>query len=177
MTFIRTKIVCTIGPAVASYEKMVALMEAGMSVARLNFTHGTLEEHTRNVNNLKRARNDLKKPLAIMIDVKGPEIRVDKVPGDLLLMRPGQRFKLVENSLSPDEIPMHPIEALEAVSPGMKILFDDGNIISEVIETHEKSVTIEIQNEGVLKSGKSINMPGAHLDLPSMTKKDLIDLK
>ena len=79
--------------------------------------------------------------------------------------------------VNPDEIPMHPIEALEAVSPGMKILFDDGNIISEVIETHEKSVTIEIQNEGVLKSGKSINMTGAHLDLPSMTKKDLIDLK
>lgn len=179
MTFTRTKIVCTIGPAVASFEKIVSLMEAGMDVARLNFSHGTLEEHLATVGNLKKARKHLNRPLAIMIDVKGPEIRVGKVLGDALQMAPNQRFTLVPISEppAPGKIPMRPIEALEAVRPGMKILFDDGYIISKVLEVHERSALIEIQNEGILKSGKGINMPGAHLDLPAITPKDLADLK
>lgn len=180
MAFTRTKIVCTIGPAVATYEKMLALMEAGMNVARLNFSHGTFEEHKRNIDNLKRARAHLKQPLAIMIDVKGPEIRVGKVVGDALLLKAKQRFKLVpisSNPAAPDEIPMRPTEAFQAVSPGMKILFDDGNIISTVIEAHSNWALIEIQNPGILKSGKGINMPGAHLNLPAVTPKDIDDLK
>lgn len=180
MAFTRTKIVCTIGPAVASFDRMVELMESGMSVARLNFSHGTLEEHTRSVANLKRARETLGLPLAIMIDVKGPEIRVGKVFGDALSVEPKQRFKLVpitDKAPAPDEIPMRPIEALEAIQPGMKILFDDGYIISEVVEVRPQSAVIEIQNVGTLKSGKGINMPSAHLALPAMTPKDLVDLK
>jgi len=180
MAFIRTKIVCTIGPAVASYEKMLAMMEAGMNVARLNFSHGTLEEHKRSIANLKRVREHLKRPLAIMIDIKGPEIRVGKVAGDFLAVKPQQRFKLIpigDAPAAPDEIPMRPIEALQALSPGMKILFDDGNIISIVVEAHGNSAMIEIQNAGILKSGKGINMPGAHLDLPAVTSKDINDLK
>jgi pyruvate kinase len=180
MTFIRTKIVCTIGPAVATYEKMLALMEAGMNVARLNFSHGTFEEHRRNIANLKRAREHLKRPMAIMIDIKGPEIRVGKVHGDALVVKPQQRFKLVPFSASspaPDEIPMRPTEAFQSLSPGMKILFDDGNIISTVVEAHGESAVIEIQNAGILKSGKGINMPGAHLNLPAVTQKDIADLK
>src|SRR5579871_5905610 len=95
MAFTRTKIVCTIGPAVATYEKMLALMEAGMNVARLNFSHGTFEEHKRNIDNLKRARDHLQRPLGIMIDIKGPEIRVGKVHGDALELKPKQRLRLV----------------------------------------------------------------------------------
>lgn len=180
MAFTRTKIVCTIGPAVATYEKMVALMEAGMNVARLNFSHGTSEEHKRNVANLKRAREHLKIPMAIMIDIKGPEIRVGKVFGDALAVKPKQVFKLIpigDKPAGPDEIPMRPIEAFQALSPGMKILFDDGNIIATVVETHENSALIEIQNTGTLKSGKGVNMPGAHLNLPAVTPKDIEDLK
>jgi pyruvate kinase len=180
MVFTRTKIVCTIGPAVATYEKMVALMEAGMNVARLNFSHGTLEEHARNVNNLKKAREHLKRPLAIMIDIKGPEIRVGKVVGDSLSVKPKQRFRLVpirDGAPAPDEIQMRPVEAFQALNLGMKILFDDGNIISTVVEIHKDAAVIEIQNAGVLKSGKGINMPGAHLTLPAVTKKDIDDLK
>jgi len=180
MGFTRTKIVCTIGPAVASYEKMAALLEAGMNVARLNFSHGTLEEHVRSVANLKRARQELKKPLAIMIDIKGPEIRVGKVAGDALHVQPKQLFKLVPIGpapAAPDEIPMRPPEAFEALTPGMKILFDDGNILSTVVEAHGGWAVIEIQNGGVLKSGKGINMPGAHLTLPAVTAKDINDLK
>ena len=167
------------GPAVAGFEKIVALMQAGMNVARLNFSHGTLDEHLITVSNLKKAREHLGKPLAIMIDVKGPEIRVGKLPGDALSLQMGQRLKLVpiDSPPAPGVIPMRPIEALQAISPGMTILFDDGYIISKVIEVHERSALIEIQNPGVLKSGKGINMPNAHLNLPAVTPKDLVDLK
>lgn len=177
MSYIRTKIVCTIGPAVNTLEKISALLDAGMNVARLNFSHGTYEEHAINIGYLKAARAHLKKPLAIMVDIKGPEIRVGKFPQESIAIAPKQRFKLVAKATRPDEIPMRPIEALEAATVGMKILFDDGYIISEVVEVGDQWVIIEMQNEGVLKSGKGINMPGAKLNLPCMTPKDLVDLK
>ena len=179
MSFIRTKIVCTIGPSVASYEKIVALIQAGMNVARLNFAHGSVEEHTQTIQYLKRAREELGLPIAIMIDIKGPEIRVGKLPKDLLALAPKQKIKLVniDQTGSSEQIPMRPIEALEAVSPGMKILFDDGNIISHVLEVGHQWALIEIENGGLLKSGKGINIPAAHLSLPAVTPKDVENLK
>lgn len=175
--YTRTKIVCTIGPAVSSYEKMLELIDAGMNVARLNFSHGTHEEHLRSIKNLKKAREKMDRPLAIMLDTHGPKIRVGKLPGDAITLQPKQRLKLVEKeSGRPDEIPVHPIEIVDAVSIGMKILFDDGYIISQVIEKGEKEATIEIQNAGVLKSGKGVNIPGAHIPLPALTPGDVEDL-
>jgi pyruvate kinase len=179
MSFTRTKIVCTIGPAVASYEKIVELITAGMSVARLNFAHGTLDEHRQTVAYLKKAREALKLPVAIMIDIKGPEIRVGQLPQDTLSLVPKQRLTLIDinKKAAPGEIPMRPIQALESVSAGMKILFDDGNIISHVVEVGERSALIEIENGGLLKSGKGINIPAAHLSLPAVTPKDIQDLE
>jgi pyruvate kinase len=180
MSLIRTKIICTIGPAVFAYEKMLALAKAGMNVARLNFSHGSLEEHTETVANLKRVREQLETPLAIMIDIKGPEIRVGRVSGDSLTMQPKQRFKLVpigKKAVAADEIPMRPAEALEALVPGMNVLFDDGNITTKVVEVHKSWALIEAQNTGVLKSGKGINMPGAHLNLPAVTQQDIENIK
>lgn len=174
----RTKIVCTIGPAVSSYEKMVELIEAGMNVARLNFSHGTQEEHLQSIENLKKARKATQKPLAIMLDTKGPEIRVGKVKGDALPLQAKQRLKLVaQETLSSDEIPIHPIEVLDCLTVGMKVLFDDGYILSQVVEKEAHSVVIEIQNTGLLKSGKGVNIPGAHIPLPAMTPQDVLDLK
>ncbi len=173
----RTKIVCTIGPAVASFDTMVELIGAGMSVARLNFSHGTEEEHIQNVNNLKKAREKTGKPLAIMLDTKGPEIRVGKVDGDAMPLQPKQRVRLVgpDQALA-GEIPVHPAEVFASMAVGLKVLFDDGYILSEVVETGVDYAVIEILNPGVLKSGKGVNMPGAHLQLPAMTPKDVRDL-
>lgn len=174
----RTKIVCTIGPAVSSYEKMVELIEAGMNVARLNFSHGTQEEHFLAIQNLKKAREATQKPLAIMLDTKGPEIRVGKVVGGALSLQAKQRLRLVaQETESAEEIPIHPIEVLDSLTVGMKILFDDGYISSQVVEKGAHSVVIEIQNNGVLKSGKGVNIPGAHIPLPAMTPQDVLDLK
>lgn len=173
----RTKIVCTIGPAVDSFEKILELIQAGMNVARLNFSHGTHEKHLRTIECLKRAREKMDVPLAIMLDTHGPKIRVGKVPGDAMVLEPGQRVKLVEKSLNPDEIPLDPIEVIDALSPGTKVLFDDGYIVSKVIEKGDKEAIVEIQNSGVLKSGKGVNIPGAEIPLPALTENDIKDIK
>lgn len=176
--YTRTKIVCTIGPAVSSYEKIVELIEAGMSVARLNFSHGSHEDHLERINNLKKARKELKRPLAIMLDTHGPKIRVGTLPGGSFSLKPKQRLKLVEKERGrSDEIPVNPIEIIDVLSPGMKVLFDDGYIISQVISKGEKEIIIEIQNEGILKSGKGVNIPGAQIPLPALTPGDIEDLK
>lgn len=176
MSLTRTKIVCTIGPSVGTLEKLIELINAGMNVARLNFSHGTHQDHKRSIELLKKAREETKLPLAIMLDTKGPEIRIGKVSQDALVVRPGQRFKLVNDSHDPSEIPIRPIEVLEAVSLGTTILFDDGYLISQVVEAAPQ-VVIEFQNAGTLKSGKGVNIPGAHLKLPAMTPEDIADLK
>lgn len=172
MDFTRTKIVCTIGPAVNTLETMIELIDAGMNVARLNFSHGTHEEHAKNIGYLKKAREMTGRPMAILLDTKGPEIRLGKVPGDALAVQPGMRLTLGSASL-----PLHPVEVLETVSGGMKILFDDGYVVSEVVSVGKREAVIEIQNAGVLKSGKGINIPEAHLNLPAMTEADVADLK
>ncbi len=178
MTFTRTKIVCTIGPATSSYEKIVELVKAGMNVARLNFSHGSFQEHEEVIRHLKKARRELKIPLAIMIDIKGPEIRVGKLD-EPITIKPKMRFKLVPlgEKLGSDEIPIRPIEVFEGITPKTKILFDDGSLISNVLEIGPNFALIEFQNGGTLKSGKGINIPGAHLNLPAVTQKDIDDLK
>jgi len=178
MKFTRTKIVCTIGPSVDTLESMIGLIGAGMNVARLNFSHGTHEEHLKNINNLKKAREITKQPLALMLDTKGPEIRVGKIQGDVLELQPGMQLTLTATpNPDPSHILIHPIEALESVHVGMKILFDDGYIISEVVEHKKNEAVVKIQNKGFLKSGKGVNIPEAHLNLPAMTPSDIEDLK
>lgn len=176
--FTRTKIVCTIGPAVESYEKMIDLIEAGMNVARLNFSHGTHEQHAQNIANLKKARKALNRPLALMLDMQGPKIRIGKLQNGAIELTAGQKICLKENGVGTSEsIDFHPVEVISALSEGMKILFDDGYIVGKVIETFPKQAVIEIQNSGILKSGKGVNLPGAILPLPAMTSEDLEDLK
>lgn len=172
-----TKIVCTIGPAVATYEKMFQLAEAGMNIARLNFSHGTHEEHLRDIENLKRVREKTKRPLAIMLDTRGPKIRVGKLPNDMMVLQPKQRIKIVAEGSKKEGIPVHPIEVFEAIQVGGIVLFDDGYISSQVIEKGDLEATVEIQNSGVLKSGKGVNLPGAHIPLPGLTQGDIEDVK
>jgi pyruvate kinase len=173
----RTKIVCTIGPAVSSVDKMVALVEAGMSVARLNFSHGSYEDHDRNIQNLKNIRQEMKRPLAIMLDTQGPEIRIGKMRDGALSVAPGQRLRLAAEGDGIETIAFNAPEILDVLTQGTKVLFDDGYILAEVVEKGANFVVVEIQNQGHLKSGKKMNIPGIHLPIPAMTPKDKEDLR
>lgn len=170
----RTKIVCTMGPAVSSYEKIVALLQAGMNVARLNFSHGSQEEHRKVIENLKRARKELRCPLSIMLDMKGPKIRVQTIGGREMSLTQGQIVRL---SQAKEDIGLHPSEALSVLRSGMSVLFDDGYIVGKVLTADAKGATVEIQNNGLLKNGKGIHIPGATIPLPAMSEEDMRDLK
>lgn len=176
---IHTKIICTIGPAVSTLEKILALIEAGMNVARLNFSHGTHEEHLRAINILKEARSITKKPLAIMLDTKGPEIRLGKIAGSEIKLSPGHRWLLTKDVIEGNEemVNITPSFILDHLEVGMRVLFDDGYISSTVVEVSPGSVLVQIENGGIIRSGKGINIPNTSLDLPAVTDKDIEDIR
>ncbi|MBN1914777.1 MAG: pyruvate kinase [Parachlamydiales bacterium] len=173
-----TKIICTIGPSVSSLEKMIELIEKGMNVARINFSHGTYEEHRKTIDNVKKAREITGQPIAILLDTKGPEIRVGEIANNEIVLSPQQKLEIVPNIIGNDrQISIHPFDVLEKVNIGMKILFDDGYILTQVVEKKKDRIVIEVINQGVLRSKKGVNIPDAVLSLPAMTQKDIEDLK
>lgn len=175
----RTKIVCTMGPAVSSPEKIEALIAAGMNVARLNFSHGTHEEHGKLIQYLKEAREKLRVPLAIMLDTKGPEIRLGKLKNDQITLKEGQRFWLVKEEVTGDEekITLTPSLALDVLKKDMFVLLDNGYIITHVIDVDARGARVEVDHGGVIKSTRGVNMPGAEIELPPMTAKDEADIR
>lgn len=174
----RTKIICTMGPAVNSYDKMLQLIDAGMNVARLNFSHGTHQEHKERIDNLKKARDKRGVPLAIMMDTKGPEIRVGKIKNNEISLKAKDRVLLTGDDVEGDEkrIQIMPAMALKHLKPGQALLFDDGYITTTVIERSGRGVIVEIQNDGVLKTYKGVNIPGVDVGLPAMTEQDVADI-
>lgn len=175
----RTKIICTIGPATNSLEKILELMNAGMDVARLNFSHGTQEEHLKTVLYLKEARKVLNKPLAIMLDTKGPEIRLGKIRDGQVTLVAGQKWMLFKNDLEGDEnqASIFPGYILDQLKEETIILFDDGYIASHVLEVLPEGVVVQILNGGNIRSGKGVNIPNVSLNLPAVTEKDIEDIK
>ncbi len=176
---IRTKIVCTIGPAVGTFEKLVELTQAGMNVARLNFSHGTHQEHLEVINKLKKVREQLKVPLAIMLDTKGPEIRIGKLGHPELVLVPGQKWLLVKESVEGDynRVTVTPASVLDRLEVGVTVLFVNGYITSRVREVTPEGVLVEIEKGGVIKSNQGINIPNVNLDLPAMTDVDVDDIR
>lgn len=175
----RTKIICTIGPAVNTIERISELIAAGMNVARLNFSHGTHEEHLKVINHIKEARKRLQKPVGIMLDTKGPEIRLGIIKDKELLLTPGQRWKLVKNEVEGDatQVQVRPGHILDNLAIGTRILFDDGYISSNVIEKIPDGLIVEINNGGLIRSNKGVNVPNVSLDLPVLTETDIKDIR
>lgn len=175
----RTKIICTIGPAVNSLDKIIELIHAGMNVARLNFSHGTHEEHLQVIHLLKVARKQLGVPLAILIDTKGPEIRLGKIKEGQLVLAPGHKWRLVKDDIEGDleKVKITPGYIIDRLEVGDRLLFDDGYIAAEVVKKDENSVIIETENGGNIRSGKGVNIPHANLSLPAITEKDVEDIK
>jgi len=186
----KAKIVATIGPASQDDAILERLIQAGMDVARLNFSHGTQAEHAARTSSLRRISGRLGKPLAILQDLQGPKIRVGVLDAPLTLVA-GQTVELypqeASSLLAPHSsrithhasriaIPVDFPELFGSVSPGNRILMDDGHLALTVIQADEKTVTAQVKTGGVLSSHKGINLPGIRLDIPSFTEKDAQDL-
>lgn len=174
----RTKIVCTIGPASESPRIIKALMESGMDVARLNFSHGTHGEHGQKIKDIRRIAQELKKPVAILQDLAGPKIRTGQVKEEGVELRPQNTFILTNRKVMGNErevsVTYTPLP--QVVKPGDSILLADGNLELRVIAKNEKDITCEVIVGGLLSSHKGINLPTQSIKLPPLTDKDRKDL-
>lgn len=149
-----------------------------MNVARINFSHGLFQDHIQVIEKLKRAREEKKVPLAIMMDTKGTEIRLGAIENESMKVEAFQKLLIAyeEKVGNHRSISLTPVHILHFLKPGMKLLFDDGYITAEVKAILPEGIQIEIQNRGFLKSHKGISIPNAHLHLPSMTEQDVADI-
>lgn len=175
----KTKIVCTIGPASESEEVLKELFLNGLNVCRLNFSHGNHEEHKKRIDNIKKVRAELGLPIGIMLDTKGPEIRLGDFKEGTIELGQGDIFTLTTRDILGDkDIVNISYEGLpNDIEKGSRILIDDGLVELEVIEvidgTDIKCIAL---NSGTLKNHKGVNVPNVKISLPSITKKDIDDI-
>jgi pyruvate kinase len=179
MNFRHSKIVCTIGPASRSPKMIDRLFTAGMDVARLNFSHGTHEEHAKNIALLRAASGEHEKPIAILADLQGPKIRTGALAGGgPVLLRAGQRFVITTAKVLGDSTRVNttftPLP--REVHRGDRILLSDGLIELRVEQVRNGQVVCEVVNGGALGEHKGINLPGVKLRVPALTPKDRADL-
>lgn len=175
----RTKIICTIGPASESREKIQQLLTAGMNVARLNFSHGTHEEHGLRMSVLKEEAAKVGKHLGILLDIKGPKIRTGMVPELGITLTNEAEFILDTKSAlgSSERVGITYIELWLDVVPGTHILIDDGQLDLEVVSVQQEEIKTMVRNGGILKSQKGVNVPGVSIKLPGVTEKDIEDIR
>ena len=174
----RTKIICTIGPASEEKEMLKTLMSAGMNVARLNFSHGSREEHLAKINAIKEARDELGLFVAILLDTKGPEIRTGRFCGGEAALEAGQQFIISGTEREGDKSGCSVTYSGLAhdVKAGDKILIDDGLISLTVKNVENGEIVCMVENAGIVKNNKGINVPNVNIKLPSLTEKDKEDL-
>ncbi|AZN40229.1 pyruvate kinase [Paenibacillus albus] len=174
----KTKIVCTIGPSSESLENTKKLINAGMNVARLNFSHGDFEEHGNRIKNIRQACEELGKTVAILLDTKGPEIRLGKLKEEPIELVQGDTITLTTEEILGDRnrIPVTYSNLPADVEEGSTILIDDGLIGLTVEEIEGTEIKCRIVNSGPIKSKKGVNVPGVHISLPGITEKDANDI-
>ena len=176
----KTKIVCTIGPASESVEKLVQLIEAGMNVARLNFSHGDHEEHGARIKNIREAERITGKNVALLLDTKGPEIRTHTMESGAVEIKEGTTvtISMEEVSGTAEKFSITYPGLIDDVQIGTTILLDDGLIGLDVIEINKdsKEIITKAQNNGTLKNKKGVNVPGVSVNLPGITDKDASDI-
>lgn len=173
----KTKIVCTLGPAVDTYAMIKKLIKAGMNVARLNMSHGSHEEHLRRIEMIKKARQELNVPLAILVDTKGPEIRIKTFENGGVDLADGDFFTLTTKEVEGNaacvsisyDLPPH-------VKPGDRLLLSDGLIELSVVSVAESDIVCTVVAGGRLTDKKSINLPGVKIDMPYLSEADIEDI-
>jgi pyruvate kinase len=173
----RTKIVCTLGPSTANEETLRGLMEAGMNVARVNFSHGTHDQHAATIAMVRRLAEESGRPIAILGDLQGPRIRIGDLASPINL-KVGEDIVLVhEGEEKNGEIPVTYDQLAHDVHVGDRILIDDGLIELVTLDVAGARVKARVLNGGDLKSHKGLNLPGIQVSAPSITEKDAADIK
>ncbi len=177
----KTKIVCTIGPASESEEMLEKLMNAGMNMARLNFSHGSHEEHKGRIDTIRKVAKRLNKTVAILLDTKGPEIRTHNMKDGIIELEKGKEVivSMTEVEGTPEKFSVTYDNLINDVQVGSYILLDDGLVELQVkyIDHDKGEVKCDILNSGELKNKKGVNLPGVKVNLPGITDKDADDIR
>lgn len=174
----KTKIICTIGPASDSEEKLRALMLAGMNVARFNFSHGTHEEQREKYDRMRRVSKELNLPVAALLDTKGPEIRLKDFEGGRVELEAGQTFALTVEEVmgNAQRASITYKNLLQDIGVGTTILIDDGLIEMRVEEITDTDIICHVINGGPVSNHKGVNVPGAELSMPYISETDRSDI-
>ena len=175
----RTKIVCTLGPSTDDYAVLKAMVRAGMNVARLNFSHGTYDEHKRRMDMVKRARKELGVPVAIMLDTKGPEFRIKTFSTGKIKLKDGDTFTFTTDDIVGDKtrVSVSFSGICEQLFPGDKILLNNGLMVFEVVKVEKPDVICKTIVGGELSNRKSMFFPDKELDMVYLSEQDKADLK
>ena len=174
----KTKIICTLGPATDKEGIMEALIREGMDVARFNFSHGNHEEQKIRLEKLKTLRRQFDRPIAALLDTKGPEIRIGCFKDHRISLEEGQKFTLVndETEGTQEQVTISYKDLYKDVKPGDSILIDDGLVGMEVVEIADKDIICIVKNGGDISDHKGVNVPGVELKMPFISPKDREDL-
>jgi pyruvate kinase len=173
-----TKIVCTIGPASCSHERLVELVEAGMDVCRLNFSHGTHEVFTDWIRLIRKVSKELGKPIAILQDLQGPKIRVGELPKEGITLKIGEEIVFTTGKAKfPTKLPVTYPLLHKDVRPGQQILLDDGLLSVEVLRVKGQDVSCRVTQGGLLTSHKGLNLPETKTTISAISDKDKEDLR
>ncbi|MDY5584213.1 MAG: pyruvate kinase [Arcanobacterium sp.] len=175
----RAKIVCTLGPAVGSKEQIVELVKAGMNVARINASHGSHAEHEERIDWVREAAAELDSPVAILVDLQGPKIRLGRFAEGPVLLEPGDIFSITTDDVPGDkQLVSTTHKGLPGdCTPGDIILIDDGKVQVRVVSVEGTTVTTEVIIGGPVSDHKGVNLPGVAVSVPALSEKDKIDLE
>ncbi|MDD6468102.1 MAG: pyruvate kinase [Erysipelotrichaceae bacterium] len=174
----KTKIVCTIGPKSESEEMLKKLVHAGMNVARLNFSHGDHQEHEKRIETIRKINEELGTNVAILLDTKGPEIRVGQMDGKVEFLTGDMVVVTPDEVLGNHErFQIQCPELFNDVTVGTKILVDDGKITLTVVEKQEKDIVCRVENSGIISTRKGVNVPNVILTMPFISEKDESDIR
>ncbi|MFZ5595442.1 MAG: pyruvate kinase [Bacillota bacterium] len=175
---LRTKIICTIGPASEDPQVLCKMINEGMNVARLNFSHGEHEEHARRLSLIREAAANTGKIVAVMLDTKGPEIRLGYLEKEPITLESGKKITLTVENIKGNEsiLPVTYTGLPRDVNPGNRVLIADGLIELKVLSKTKKEVECEIVNGGEITSQKGVNLPGVVVNMPAITDRDVDDI-
>ena len=176
--YAKTKIIGTLGPASESVEMLSKLYKAGLDVVRLNFSHGSYEQHAQTIENIKKASEIVGEPIPILMDLCGPKLRIGEVQ-DGIILKEGDIIHITTEEIvgTKDRISTNYYKLIEDIKPNDNILIDDGLLRLKVLEVKHKDAKCEVIYGGALKSKKGLNLPGVNMSIPSITEKDKKDLE